>query len=199
MTNFNQDECIVLKMATDFNEGFRLLFTAYYKPLIRIAQRMIGINFAEDIVQDTFMEIWHRKSNYESVISLKSYLYTTIQNKCLNVIRKENLQEKYKEESQSEQWEEYILDEEVFIQLYQAIESLPEHYKETMVRSLEGKPIASIAASMNTSEDTIKAYKRRAKQVLKQRLGNLSIYTEDADIRNINSLSIVVYFIASIS
>lgn len=199
MTYFNQDECIISKMAIDFDEGFRLLFTTYYKPLIRIAQKMIGINFAEDIVQDTFMEIWHHRSKYESVISLKSYLYTTIQNKCLNVIRKENFQEKYKEDFRSEQWEEYILDEEVFAQLYQAIESLPEHYKEVMTRSLEGESIASIASSMNTTEDAIKAYKRRAKQVLKQRLGNLSIYTEDTNISNIKKLSVVVYFIASLS
>lgn len=166
----NQDEHIISAMAINFEEGFHSLFVAYYKPLIRIAQRIIGADFAEDVVQDTFMKIWHHKEKFENVISLKAYLYSTVHHKCLNIIRKEILLEKYQEESQVELFEEYILDEDLFSQLYQALEKLPEHYKQTMMKTLEGNSIAEIACAMETTEDTIKAYKRRAKQLLKKKL-----------------------------
>ncbi|MGL5227846.1 MAG: RNA polymerase sigma factor [Bacteroidales bacterium] len=170
MSILNQDEHIISVMAIDFEEGFHSLFIAYYKPLIRIAQRMIGGDFAEDVVQDTFMMIWHQKAKFENVISLKAYLYSTVHHKCLNVIRKDSLLEKYQEESKEELFEEYILDEDLFSQLYRALENLPEHYKQTMMKTLEGSTIAEIACAMETTEDTIKAYKRRAKQLLRKKL-----------------------------
>lgn len=65
----NQDEHIISVMAINFEEGFHSLFVAYYKPLIRIAERIIGADFAEDVVQDTFMKIWHHKEKFENVIN----------------------------------------------------------------------------------------------------------------------------------
>lgn len=171
MARLNHDELIISKLATDFPEGFRLLFISYYKPLLRIAERMIGIEFAEDIVQDTFLTIWNNKQCFDNILSLKSYLYTSIHNKCLNVIRTNQQFEKYKVEQSVKLGEEYILDEEIISQLYQIIDKLPEHYKEVMLKSMEGESIANIALSMDTTEDAIKAYKRRAKQILKKELG----------------------------
>ncbi len=173
------DEIILHKMAKNFEEGFHLLFITYYHPLIRVARRMIGSDFAEDVVQDTFTMVWHNKYTFDTVVSLKSYLYTSIHNKCLNVIRKENIAEKYKAEYHTKStFEESILDEEVFAQLYQALELLPEHYKEAMVKTLDGESIADIALSMDTTEDSIKAYKRRAKQILKKELAHLNIFSK---------------------
>lgn len=165
------DGLIITKITTDFPEGFRLLFITYYKPLLRIAEKMIGIEFAEDIVQDTFLTIWNNKQCFDNILSLKSYLYTSIHNKCLNVIRTNQQFEKYMVEQSSKLGEEYILDEELISQLYQKIDMLPSHYKEVMLKSIEGESIAEIALSMNTTEDAIKAYKRRAKQILKKELG----------------------------
>lgn len=129
---------------------------------------MIGVEFAEDIVQDTFLTIWNNKQSFDNILSLKSYLYTSVQNKCLNVIRTNQQFEKYKVEQSAALDEEYILDEEVISQLYQTIDLLPDHYKEVMLKSMEGESIAKIALSMDTTEDAIKAYKRRAKQILKK-------------------------------
>lgn len=133
---------------------------------------MIGVEFAEDIVQDTFLTIWNNKQSFDNILSLKSYLYTSVQNKCLNIIRTNQQFEKYKVEQSAALDEEYILDEEVISQLYQSIELLPDHYKEVMLKSMEGESIAKIALSMDTTEDAIKAYKRRAKQILKKELGD---------------------------
>lgn len=170
MNNPNQDEQIIYNLATNFEYGFKMLFLAYYKPLKRVAQKTIGEEFAEDIVQDTFMTIWNTRNKFDNIQIIKAYLYNTVHNKCLNVIRKENLFEKYQAEHQEEVFEEHILDEEIYIQLYEALDSLPEHYKIAMLRSLNGESITNIAKAMDKTEDTIKAYKRRSKQLLKKKL-----------------------------
>ena len=123
-------------------------------------------------MQDTFLTILNNKQSFDNILSLKSYLYTSVQNKCLNIIRTNQQFEKYKVEQSAALDEEYILDEEVISQLYQSIELLPDHYKEVMLKSMEGESIAKIALSMDTTEDAIKAYKRRAKQILKKELGD---------------------------
>ena len=175
MSQAHQDEWIITQLTTNFDEGFRLMFLAYYAPLKRIAGKIVGSGFAEDAVQDIFTKIWSNKVCFDNVNSLKSYLYTSIQNHCLNVLRKNGLLENYKEALQNEYWVEAILDEEVFMRLYEAIDLLPEHYREAMIKTLQGESIAKIASSMNATEDTIKAYKRRAKQLLKKQLCDLSL------------------------
>lgn len=67
MARLNPDEVIISKIAADFPEGFRALFITYYKPLLRIAEKMIGVEFAEDIVQDTFLTIWNNKQSFDTI------------------------------------------------------------------------------------------------------------------------------------
>ncbi|ERI88388.1 RNA polymerase sigma-70 factor [Bacteroides pyogenes F0041] len=175
MSQLHQDEWIITQLTTNFNEGFRLMFLAYYAPLKRIAGRIVGSDFAEDAVQDIFTKIWTNRICFGNISSLKSYLYTSIQNQCLNVLRKNGLLENYKEALQNGHWEESILDEEVFIRLYEAIDRLPEHYREAMIKTLKGESIAKIASSMNATEDMVKAYKRRAKELLKKQLCDITL------------------------
>lgn len=175
MSQLHQDEWIITQLTTNFNEGFRLMFLAYYAPLKRIAGRIVGSDFAEDAVQDIFTKIWTNRICFGNINSLKSYLYTSIQNQCLNVLRKNGLLENYKEALQNGHWEESILDEEVFIRLYEAIDRLPEHYREAMIKTLKGESIAKIASSMNATEDMVKAYKRRAKELLKKQLCDITL------------------------
>ncbi len=42
---------------------------------------------AEEIVADTFSKLWQRKDNFESEISIKSFLYITTRNACLDYLR----------------------------------------------------------------------------------------------------------------
>lgn len=170
MKYIDQNEQIITELEANFNRGFELLFLAFYKPLKRVAQKTIGEEFAEDIVQDTFMTIWNSKNTFENIQATKAYLYNTVHHKCLNIIRRENLLEKYQTEHREQLFEESVLEEDIFVLLHEALQTLPEHYKFAMERSLMGDSIQTIAEAMNTTEDTIKAYKRRSKILLRKRL-----------------------------
>lgn len=159
---------IVELLRVNREEGFRAMFLTYYASLKRVAIRMVGADFAEDVVQEVFTRFWQNAPEFNHIDALKAYLYTGTHRQCLNILRKNGLLELYKESLQNEEWEEFVLDEEIIVRLYQAIDLLPEHYRQVMVKSLQGEPIASIAQLMHTTEDAIKAYKRRSKQLLKE-------------------------------
>src|SRR5690606_17901059 len=46
---------------------------------------------AEDIVQDAFMGLWHRRASWDDSRSLKSYLYTAVRNRALNALEHANV------------------------------------------------------------------------------------------------------------
>lgn len=70
--------------------AFENLFRRFYKPLRAYAFRFVNDKeLAEDIVQDTFLELWSRKEYVRfNENSVQSYLFKTVYNRSINVINK---------------------------------------------------------------------------------------------------------------
>lgn len=63
-------------------------FHAYYRQLCLHALHLMGsAEEAEDVVQETFVSLWDKKEQIETIKSVKSYLYTAVRNNCLTLIR----------------------------------------------------------------------------------------------------------------
>ena len=45
---------------------------------------------AEDVIQDVWLKIWHKKPAFENKQKLKAYLYQSVRNAALNHIRQSN-------------------------------------------------------------------------------------------------------------
>lgn len=158
----------------DYEKGFRMIFIEFYKPMFRVASRFIDENFAEDVIQDIFITIYDQKILFPNPPAMKSYLFGSVQNKCLNVIRKNNNQAKYVLQINDDDLRDFIMEEDLMMNLYNAIDLLPENYRTAIQLSLDGLSIANIAKQMRTSEDAVKAYKRRGKDLLKKSKRELS-------------------------
>jgi len=74
------------KMKLGNPDAFKLFFEFHYPKLMGLACRFVDDETAKDLVQDVFVEYWEQKQNMK-ITHVSSYLYKTIQNKCLNHIK----------------------------------------------------------------------------------------------------------------
>ncbi|WP_298645804.1 RNA polymerase sigma-70 factor [uncultured Proteiniphilum sp.] len=75
----------------NLEKQFSGYFHTYYRPLCLHALHFMGnAEEAEDIVQETFVNLWDKREQLETIRSVKSYLYTAVRNNCLTRIRDAN-------------------------------------------------------------------------------------------------------------
>ena len=74
--------------------SFKRLFEFLYPRMMSLACRFVDDETAKDLVQDVFTDYWEQQ-HILHVANLSSYLYKSIQNKCLNHIRHQAVEENY--------------------------------------------------------------------------------------------------------
>ncbi len=153
----------------------KLLFEHYYVPLVIFAKNYLSdIEDCKDVVQGIFLHLIENREKFTSVDNLKAYLYQTTHNRCLKHLRHEGVKQRYVFESQSIEEEafylDHVLEEEVYIQLIQAIDSLPGQCRKVFRLVLENKSNQEIAETLSISVETVKSYKKQGKALLYKRL-----------------------------
>jgi RNA polymerase sigma-70 factor (ECF subfamily) len=155
---------------------FRKIFEEYYASLILFGNRFLkDIERSEDIVQESFLDLWDKRTNLYSVNGLKSYLYTTVKNKAINLIRRDKLKDTYATEEERKDnefdFESFFIEEESLRLFYSIIDELPDSQREVIIKTLDGYNREEIAEMMNISVDTIKYHKAKAYICIRERLG----------------------------
>jgi RNA polymerase sigma-70 factor (ECF subfamily) len=154
------------------------LFKEYYARLVYFSFQLVGNKAAaEDIVQEAFITYWSQKA--EIVVhnkAVKSFLYSTVKNASLNVIRHHKVVAKYKEKLNIEEAEEAIImntmiHSEVLAEIHKALESLPEScQKISRMGYLEGMKNHEIATALGISVNTVKTQKQRGIRLLRLKI-----------------------------
>jgi RNA polymerase sigma-70 factor (family 1) len=175
-----------LQLSNDIMDAFRKgepealhsLLKLFYSPLCLFAERLVTDRLAaEDIVGESFIKLWNKRSDFETLQNTKAFLYITTRNACLNLLKqskRDNLSKKQLAYLTSER-EEYVLNEivraEVLQEIMQAIENLPEQCGKVLkLGYLEGMKNQEIANLLKISVHTVKNQKARAIQLLKIKL-----------------------------
>jgi RNA polymerase sigma-70 factor (ECF subfamily) len=156
---------------------FRKIFEKYYPSLILFGNRFLkDVERSEDVVQESFLDLWDKRANLHSANGLKSYLYTTVKNKSINLIRSNKLKENHIIEEQSKkniyEFESFFIEEESLRLFYSIIDELPEIQRKVIKKTLDGHSREKIAEMMDVSVDTIKYHKAKAYIYIRERLGN---------------------------
>jgi len=171
-------EDLWLKQLSDGNEkAYRRLFDQYYSSLVMFARSFLKNDvLVEDVVQDVIYDFWMQRQSLSKVISIKAWLYAAVRNRCLNDLEHDKVVRKYLDKVKLVD-DEFILqqmiEEEVYLSLKNSIDALPGKIKEVYKLILVGKNNKEIAFLLNLSEDAVKSYRKRGKQILKISLGNL--------------------------
>lgn len=156
------------------------LFKQYYTSLVLFAGTYVrNPDVAKDIVQDVFFTLIEKQEKFESIDNLKMYLYCSVKNKCLKYIRHEDIKERYlhyvtTNEEQEVVYQERILEEEIFVQLNQAIQELPAQCRKVFLLALEGKSNAEIAEIIGLGIETVKSHKKAGKKILYNKLKDIA-------------------------
>lgn len=178
----NSEDLFIERINSKQRQAYHELFQEFYKPLVIFAMKYLKEQKeAEDIVQDLFITIWEKQEKFLSYNSFCVFLYNAVRNTCLNRIKHRKVEEKYihyslDHEEKSEEWDFEKAEEEIYRQLFKAIDELPARCRQIFLLHLEGMKNEEIAAKLKLSLLTVKTQKKKAIRHLRERLGHLFIY-----------------------
>lgn len=163
--------------------AFESLFKTHYAKLCFYANSIIGdLDVAKEIVADLFTEIWAKRNEIEFNVAIKSYLYKSVYNRCLNHLRHSKIKNIYveyllKNESNNlfSQEPSYAYDEkEISKEITNAIDRLPEKCKAIFLLSrMQNKKYHEIAAILELSPKTVENQMSIALKKLREMLKHL--------------------------
>ena len=169
---------------------FARLVDAYSSPIYRLGLRMLGTpQDAEDVLQNTFLNVLTHLSTFEGRSSLSTWIYRIAANEALMLIRKkkpevniersEDAQAGDNDEdllpTQFVDWsalpENELLSGESQKYLDSAIQTLPESMRIVfLLRDVEGLSIKETADALNLTETNVKTRLLRARMLLREQL-----------------------------
>jgi RNA polymerase sigma-70 factor (family 1) len=178
-TSYNDTE-LLMGLKQRNRAAFTELYNRYYAQLCYFAER-ISLNnpVAQDIVSESLVKLFQRNLDFPSINQLKSFLYTTIRNACLDYLRATKRHYSFQAELsylgqiKEENIEGLIIRAEVLGAIHAAIKDLPERYKKIIELSLlEGKTNEEIAVDIGIADQSVRNRKSEGLKLLRVSLLN---------------------------
>ncbi len=165
-------------------EQYNRIFEELYEPLCRYSYRFVfSSDVAEDIVQETFSNLWLNWKRLSKIKSLKAYLYTSVKNNSVrelqrNYYKTNNLNiEDFAHagsEANQETAQQTMEYDELLLIVEKALEHLPRKCRIIFVmKRFDGKTNKEIAELLNISVKTVEAQMTIAIKKLSQIIGKL--------------------------
>lgn len=169
-----EDSALIKSFQAGDDESFEKLIIRHRAKALSFAQRYIhDCYMAEDIVQESFADIYVYKERYKNTYSFKTYLFTIIRNKSIDYVRKNKniLLGEYNNEKLETTPEEKYLENEKNNLIRDMINGLNDDYK-TIIYLIEYYDFSYEEASkiMGKNLGQIKILVYRARRKLKTML-----------------------------
>ena len=159
-------------------EAYDYFFRLYFRALCLFARRILqGQCEPEDIVQECFVKLWQKRTSINSSAAIKTYLYKTVQNACLDFIKSKqaklkivSISEDLLTENPFQNTEAAIIEAELVRQIHLLAENLPQRIQAVFkLYYFEGRSENEIGELMQTSIHTVKNQRIRALALIKSR------------------------------
>lgn len=174
----DQGPLLVERLRNKDKAAFEIVFNSYYKSLCGYANKYLDeVDFAEEIVQEVFVKFWEKCETIAPDSSIKSYLYRSVHNTCLNHIKHMKVRDSYKQHvmvkmdydmyASSDDQEEPQLEKKI----HEAIDALPPQCRKIFKLSrFEGLKYQEIADHLGLSIKTVEVQMGKALRVLREKL-----------------------------
>jgi RNA polymerase sigma-70 factor (ECF subfamily) len=158
--------------------SLQLLIDEHWRPLLGYATRIIDDrDSAEDIVQETFIRLWERRSDWDPRASARVILYTIVRNLALNgrksakVRDRWDVQRRVLRPSPIPAPDDALEADELTLALQEAIEALPPRRREILLLSrYDSLSRSEIAELLSLSPQTVANHLALAISDLRERL-----------------------------
>lgn len=171
------DHDIFLLIREGNKEAFERLFKTYYAPLVLFARTFLADrDESEEMVQGFFVKLWEDRTKIDINISVKSYLFRAIRNRCLNHLKHEKIKQEYQTAIQNlplseKSLEPFFMELGLMEKIEKSIAALPPRRKEIFLLSREkGLKYREIAELLNISVKTVETQMGQALKELREQL-----------------------------
>ena len=140
--------------------AFSRLFDAYYSALCLFANKYLqDMDLARSLVQQVFIDLWTKRERITVSTSVKSYLYTTVKNRCIDVLRKTKATTEISESVENlnqTPFRDLVEEAELNDRINASINQLPEKCREIfLLCRFEGMKYSEIAEKLGISVKTV--------------------------------------------
>ena len=139
--------------------AFESVFRSHFQYLCNYAKQYVGDQeISRDITQKVFINLWEKRAEIDPQMSVKSWLFTSVRNRCLNYIRDHK---KYQSEVLDIDCGDFDLsvedhhfaEEELAAKIHAALETLPDKCRQVFELSrFEEKKYKEIAIELDISQ-----------------------------------------------
>lgn len=167
---------------------FDQLFRKYHRRLFLFTLKFVdNENDALDIVQNVFVAIWENGKFNQKEEMVQAYLFNAVRNSCFNYLKHQKIVRKFESEASFhlkemeavhyQSGEKSMIETESLKQINDAVDSLPDIYKEVIVLSrFEGLKNSEIAEKLNLPLRTVETRVFRALTSLKEKISQKSFF-----------------------
>lgn len=158
-------------------EAFAILVEKYHRRLLAFIHRLVNDNsVVEDIGQEVFLNTYKSLHRFDEQagVPFSAWLFIIARNRVLSELRKKGRRSMIGLEMLTDSPDErptaleQMTNNEQLQALQDSLAQLPEPYRNTILKSLQGDSIAEIARLEGISTGTVKSRISRAKTKLKQ-------------------------------
>lgn len=157
---------------------FDYIFNYYYSSLCAFSMQYIDDrNAVKDLVQDFFVYLWVEAPQIKIKTSLKSYLFASIKNRCLDYQKHHKITEKYRNfilfstEKDDDSTEHFFAESELRQAIQASLGKLPPRCREIFEYSrFNGLSNQEISDKLNLSKRTVELQISNALKLLRKEL-----------------------------
>ncbi|MFO7671354.1 MAG: RNA polymerase sigma-70 factor [Bacteroidales bacterium] len=155
-------------------DSFEKLFRSFFPPLMVFAKKiLVDEDDAREVVQRVFISVWEKRQEIDLSTSLKTYLFTSVHNRSLNVIRDRKKFSSADVPDLAVEWDVSSVIESMELEerIMEVIRSLPEKCREVFeMNRFDGLKYSEIAVRLNISVKTVENQMSKALKILREKL-----------------------------
>ena len=140
--------------------------------LYRVARQLVGVEAADDLVQETFLRAWKYFETFDSTTNCRAWLFRILRNVWISRWRKSRLELPLAETGQEEiepyyEWEDEFLRDEMSAEIEHALSELPADFRLTiLLADVEELTYEEIARVMECPIGTVMSRLNRGRKML---------------------------------